>query len=136
MNTVRRPRILLCSAPDDVAESIKAGIGDEGIEYEAFPTIDKALARLESGSFDTFVLRVCSEEDDLEQLEKISIVRKIDSDLPVVIISEVDSIELERAARLQEVFYFLVEPVNMDELKQVLVQSFGLRLRRAERRIG
>lgn len=136
MNNIRRQRILFCSAPGSDVDSIKAGIRDEGIEFEAFPTIDKALARLESGSFDTFVLRVCSEEDDLEQLEKISIVRKIDPDLPVVIISEVDSIELERAARLQEVFYYLVEPVNMVELKQVLVQSFGLRLRRAERRIG
>lgn len=91
---------------------------------------------MEIGKFDAFVLRVCSEEDDIEQLEKLTIIRKIDPDLPTIIISEIDSIKLERAARLQEVFYFLVEPVNTDELKEVLVQSFGLRLRRAERRIG
>jgi DNA-binding NtrC family response regulator len=136
MNTVRAPRIIFCSTPGREADSIRDRLGREGIHCESYASIDKALASLENGKFDTFVLRVCDEEDDIQQLEKLTIVRKIDPDLPAIIISEIDSIKLERAARLQEVFYFQVEPVNVEELKEVLVQSVQLRLRRAERRMG
>lgn len=136
MNTARRAKVLLCSVPGDSADLIIAGIKGAGIDCETYPTIDKALTRLESGSFDAFILRVSSDDEDIQQIDKLSIIHKIDADLPVVVVSEIDSIGLERAARLQDVFYYLVEPLNMDELKQVLTQSFIPRRRRAERRTG
>jgi DNA-binding NtrC family response regulator len=106
-----------------------------GIEVESYRTIDEVLRALDKGRFDTFLMIVKGDKEDIKQIEKLSVVRKIDGDLPVVLISEGDSIDIEKSARLQGVFYYFVEPVNIKELKEVLRESARIRLRRAERGI-
>ncbi|MFQ5868764.1 MAG: hypothetical protein ACE5JC_02555 [Candidatus Zixiibacteriota bacterium] len=125
--------ILLCSNSADTVE-LSRYLEKEGIRAELFPTLDKALPRFESGRFDTLLLVLAGNDSDKEQLEKLSVVKKLDPDLPVVAVSENDSIELERQARLEGIFYYLVQPVDQWELLEVLRQSTRFRLRRIKRR--
>lgn len=53
-------------------------------------------------------------------LEMISVIRAVRNDLPVLVIAEDGSLELERSARQKEIFYYLVHPVEGSELEAVL----------------
>ncbi len=53
-------------------------------------------------------------------LELISVIRAVRHELPVLVIAEDDSLEVERSARQKEIFYYLVHPVERLELEAVL----------------
>jgi len=136
MTLSQTTRILLCSNSSGAKESLQYYFQSNKIDFDLFPTLDRALTKIESGRFDTLILAVKGEKDDLDQIEKLSIVKKLDGNLPIVVICEIDSIEVERIARLQGVFYYFVEPVNRTELMDVLGESIRLRRRKTERRMG
>lgn len=53
-------------------------------------------------------------------LDSIEMVHAVDGKLPVVVIASADSIELERRARETRIFYYLVEPLQLEELDAVV----------------
>lgn len=53
----------------------------------------------------------------LDHLDVIPVLRAVRGDLPVVIVAEEDSLELERRARQQSIFYYLVHPVDRSEVE-------------------
>jgi len=59
-------------------------------------------------------------EEDTAALEAISVVRASRSELPVIVIARDDSLELERRARQEGVFYYLIHPVARREVEAVL----------------
>lgn len=56
----------------------------------------------------------------LTNLDVISVIRAVGSDLPVIVIAEEDSLELERHARRKNLFYYLVHPIVPTEVAAVL----------------
>ncbi len=53
-------------------------------------------------------------------LDMISVIRAVRSELPVIVVAEDDSLELERSARQQHIFYYLIHPIERSEIKAVL----------------
>ncbi len=56
----------------------------------------------------------------LDHLDLIPLLRAARDDLPVIVIAEQDSLELERSARQKSIFYYLVHPVDRFEVEAVL----------------
>ncbi len=56
----------------------------------------------------------------LDGLEVIPVIRAVRAEVPVVIVAEEDSLELERKARQQSIFYYLVHPVDRSEATTLL----------------
>jgi DNA-binding NtrC family response regulator len=56
----------------------------------------------------------------LAHLDLIPVIRAARGDLPVIIIGEEDSLELERSARQRSIFYYLVHPIERAEVEAVL----------------
>lgn len=56
----------------------------------------------------------------LEHLDVIPVIQAARPDLPVIVIAEEDSLELERKARQKSIFYYLVHPVDPPEIEAVL----------------
>jgi DNA-binding NtrC family response regulator len=56
----------------------------------------------------------------LDRLELIPVLRATRDTLPVIVIAEEDSLELERSARQRSIFYYLVHPVDRAEVEAVL----------------
>ena len=56
-------------------------------------------------------------ESDLGAIE---MVHAINGELPIVVIASADSIELERRAREARIFYYVVEPLQPEELEAVM----------------
>ena len=53
-------------------------------------------------------------------LDVIRTVRTARNDLPIVVIGEDDSLELERRARQEGIFYYLIHPIERAEVEAVL----------------
>lgn len=64
------------------------------------------------------VLGVCNAT--LSHLDVIPVLRAIRSELPVIVIAEEDSLDLERAVRQNAIFYYLVHPLQRREVRAVL----------------
>lgn len=56
----------------------------------------------------------------LADLDMIPLIRAVRSDLPVVVIADEDSLDLERCARQAGIFYYLVHPIGRSEVEAVL----------------
>jgi DNA-binding response OmpR family regulator len=54
------------------------------------------------------------------RLDVIPVFRAVRSELPVIVIADEDSLELERRARQAGIFYYLVHPLDSREVKAVL----------------
>jgi DNA-binding NtrC family response regulator len=56
----------------------------------------------------------------LDHLDLIPVLRATRDNLPVIVIAEDDSLDLERSARQQSIFYYLVHPIDRSEVEAVL----------------
>jgi len=59
-------------------------------------------------------------EASLGHLDMIPVIHAVRSELPVVVIAENASLKLERAARRERIFYYLVHPIESTEVEVVL----------------
>lgn len=59
-------------------------------------------------------------QDSEERLEPLRIIRRIDADLPIVVLCEQSSIEIERKLRSENIFYLLARPFSLLELRTVV----------------
>jgi DNA-binding NtrC family response regulator len=63
-------------------------------------------------------------QDTLSHLDMISVIRAVRNELPVILIAEDASLELERRARQQRIFYYLIHPIERSEIQAVLKDLF------------
>jgi DNA-binding response OmpR family regulator len=56
----------------------------------------------------------------MDHLDVIPMIRAVGKDPPVIVVAEEDSLDLERRARQHPVFYYLVHPLEQNEVKAVL----------------
>lgn len=56
----------------------------------------------------------------MTHLDVIPMIRAVGKELPVIVVGEEDSLDLERRARQHTVFYYLVHPLDLKEVKAVL----------------
>ena len=56
----------------------------------------------------------------LKNLDVIPVIQTARRSLPVIVIADADSLELERRARRSSIFYYLVRPLNQGEVAAVL----------------
>jgi DNA-binding NtrC family response regulator len=56
----------------------------------------------------------------VSHLDLIPLIRAVRSSLPVIVIADEDSLELERNAREKNIFYYLVHPIGKSEVEAVL----------------
>ena len=59
-------------------------------------------------------------QDSLSHLDLISVIRAVRDELPVILIADDASLELERRARQQKIFYYLIHPIERSEVEAVL----------------
>jgi len=59
-------------------------------------------------------------EASLSDLNMIPVIHAVRDKLPVIVIAENGSLKLERSARKEKIFYYLVHPVEASEVDEVL----------------
>ena len=63
---------------------------------------------------------LCLGKTTRDYLDLIPVIRAVKGPIPVIVIAEEDSLELERNARQKNIFYYLVHPIEFAEVQAVL----------------
>ena len=113
--------ILLCDRDPVFVEELERFLAEEGYTVEAVSRPGDALQRLLPGRFEVMILGVHLEE--VEDVEVIQILNRIDRQLPIIAMAADESLELERRARCGKLFYYAVRPVDEKEIKEVVREA-------------
>lgn len=127
-----QPGILICEGNDAdrtrIFELLKS-------EYKVTATskISEALTLIQRGVFLAILISLAEEtsSQDLNVINAITIVKKIDPDLIIIVMAaektfeEDNTMELEREIRTKGIFYYILKPIEEDELKKVLREAFS-----------
>jgi len=95
--------------------------------------ISEALTLMQRGVYTLILLSVSFEErnQELNIIQAINILKKIDPDLIIIIMAsdegyeETDFRELEKEIRTKEIFYYILKPIDEEELKKVVKLAFN-----------
>jgi len=127
-------KILICDQDRQTAELLQIALREQSYCFQQVEDIEAAIQQLNPGKYHALVLGLHKEtsEGKLDGLRAIPILRKIDPILPIITISYNDSLEIERQARMAGIFYYLLQPLDINEAQM----SINNAVRKYERLSG
>lgn len=132
------PRILIADDQPDVREALRLMLKGEDYEIEAVPSPERVLGALEEKDFDVLLMDLNYTRDTTsgeEGLELLSQVQKLDSMLPVVVMTAWGSVEVAVEAMRRGARDFIQKPWENARLLTILRTQIelGQALRREQR---
>ena len=123
--------ILICDEDALFTVSLQRRLTDAGYRVAATERAGEAIQRVLSQQVDAIVLGIHT--TGMSGVEALPILNQIAPSLPVIVVADDEGLETERAARRSKIFYYLIKPVDLCELRDVVRQAVT---RRAARREG
>ena len=114
----QRPRVLLCEDDKRIRDSIADALGAAAFEVETAERAVDAIQKVMRESYEALLLDL--KLPGLGGLDAISVVKRFDESLPIIVMTGHASYEIEQAARAAGIFYYLVKPFSMDELTKAV----------------
>ncbi|HJY89028.1 MAG TPA: sigma-54 dependent transcriptional regulator [Candidatus Acidoferrum sp.] len=138
IDTAHRHRILLADDQQDIRESLRLLLKNEGYETFAAASPSEALVAVEAREFDAVLMDLNYTRDTTsgrEGLDLLTAIQKVDSTLPVIVMTAWSSLELAVEAMRLGARDFLQKPWENARLLSILRTQIDLRqaLRRATR---
>ena len=138
IDTAHRHRILLADDQQDIRESLRLLLKNEGYETYAAASPAEALVAIEAREFDAVLMDLNYTRDTTsgrEGLDLLTAIQKVDSTLPVIVMTAWSSLELAVEAMRLGARDFLQKPWENARLLSILRTQIDLRqaLRRATR---
>lgn len=127
---LQQPVILICEG--DLAERQRIfDLLTDQYDIALASKISEALLLVKRGAFHVILMAFGRENssNELNVIQAISILQKIDPDLKVIVMAEeekigdADSLALEREIRSKGIFYYIMKPVDENELGKVLSEA-------------
>lgn len=118
------PDVLICDPDRKHAETWAQPIVACGYSVAFVESGNQAVQRLLADSFGMLFVSVHPEDDD--GLDTISLVHDLEDGLPVVAVAQGESLDLQREVRSRKVFYYLVQPVDPEELGAVVGRALAV----------
>jgi DNA-binding response OmpR family regulator len=109
-----RERILVCDDDPRMRDTIVEAMAAEGMDVDTADRAVDAIQRIMRTSYRALILDL--KLPGLGGLDAISVVKRFDASLPIIVMTGHASYEVEQAARAAGIFYYLVKPFNLDEL--------------------
>src|SRR3989339_1651673 len=118
---MEQPKVLICDA-DPLTDNTYMKLHRAGFEVILKQTVAEGLRIFEKGKFCAVILYYSrhAAQSFLNVTDTVSILRKIDADTPVIVMTDEISLETEREIRNAGIFYLLIKPVDNQELLGVL----------------
>lgn len=138
IDTAHRYRVLLADDQQDIRESLRLLLKNEGYETYAAASPSEALVAIEAREFDAVLMDLNYTRDTTsgrEGLDLLAAIQKVDSTLPVIVMTAWSSLELAVEAMRLGARDFLQKPWENARLLSILRTQIDLRqaLRRATR---
>ena len=115
---VTRTEVLVFGCRDDDIAVLTKALGSGGPALRAVDTPGEFAQYAVSRRPLALVLGVGVRS--IAHLDLVSVIRAVQSELPVIVVAEEDSLEVERSVRQENIFYYLVHPIEGSEVRAVL----------------
>ena len=112
------PKVLVFSRKPPEEGGINTILADDGYQVEWTDSGPSAICEALSGGLAACIIFVSRTAD--REVDYIPCLNRVDPKLPIIVISEHDSVELQRRIRRHRVYYYLLLPIDRDELRAVL----------------
>ena len=112
------PKVLIFSRKPADGDNLSAILGTETYDLVWTDNGPETIVQALAGGLDAVVIFV--QKKGHRELEYIPCLNSIDETLPVVVVSDQDSLKLQREIRRHRVFYYLPQPVEADEIRAVM----------------
>lgn len=113
-----REEVLVFGCREDDLAVLAEAFGRKGLVTRAVTSAAEFAQHAVSRPRLAIVLGVGS--GSASHLDMIPLIRAVRGSLPVIVIADEDSLELERNAREKNIFYYLVHPIGKSEVEAVL----------------
>jgi DNA-binding NtrC family response regulator len=110
--------VLIGSSSAQEAEALGQLLSQEGYQIDLAVRPFQAMEKLMTTNFQAAILMLQAE--DRSWIEFIPVFNSLLPRLPLIIVAEPESLETERLVRQGRIFYYLLKPVDMVEIKAVL----------------
>lgn len=128
--------ILVVDDEADIRELVSGLLEDEGHSVRTAANSDEALAAIRARKPSLAVLDIWMQGGGLDGLELLDVVRELDEDLPVVMISGHGNIETAVSALKRGAYDFIEKPFKSDRLVVVVERALeAAALKRENRRL-
>ena len=107
-------RVLVCDDDERIRQSISEALALESFDVETAERAVDAIQKIMRTSYRALVLDL--KLPGLGGLDAISIIKRLDERLPIIVMTGHASYETEQAVRAAGVFYYLVKPFSLHEL--------------------
>ena len=114
--------------------SMEALLKAEGFEVESFSKLSKAVAPCLRRKYKMALISISHKggsEEAEAKLESLRMMRELDSEMPLVVICDQESLEMERKLRAVGIFYMLTKPFSSEELRAVIESAISKHNREA-----
>jgi DNA-binding response OmpR family regulator len=113
-----RARILVCDDDARIRESIADMLATLDFEVDTAERAVDAIQKVMRGAYQVLLLDL--KLPGLGGLDAISVVRRFDERLPIIVMTGNASFETEQAVRAAGIFYYLVKPFRFEELTEAV----------------
>lgn len=112
---------MILVADDDklYRDNISLMLTKEGFEVKVLKNAENIFKELKSKEYSVLILDIYM--DGMENEHTISKIKKLKPDMPIIVITGDNSLDLERRIRQNKIHYYLVKPFAMNELKEVIL---------------
>ena len=115
--TSREKALALGCSDEAIAEMARA-LKRRDMSLSVVESIPEMAREVSAGHPIVIILGVRS--SSVANLETIDVIHAVRERIPVIVVAEEDSLDLERKARERGVFYYLVEPLDAAEIEAVI----------------
>lgn len=118
-------RILVVDDEEDLLKMLTVMLSEESYIPVTATSAEKALELLHEENFDLILSDIRME--GMSGIELLKRVKKLDPDLPIIMMTAYGSIEDAVSAMKAGAYYYLIKPVKMDELLLLIQRALGHR---------
>ncbi len=113
-----KANILICEEDVETVRHMQGVLVEEGYHVETVSDTSEAIEMILGKKFNALILEVPGK--DMSGYKAIPIINKIDLRLPIITITDDESLETQRRVRDGKIFYYLLKPIDSAEIKEVL----------------
>ena len=125
-------RILIIDDEKDIRDSISGILNDEGYNSVTAKNSQEALIKINDNTFDIIILDVWLNDSELDGIQLLKEIKKINAEIPVLIISGHGNIEIAVDAIKNGAYEFIEKPFSSERLLLTIKRSIETSLFKIE----
>jgi len=114
--------ILIADVDDENVELLSSVFIKEGYMVDRAKRVSQVLEKIQTSQVDVLILDV--EMPGMKGYEIIPVIKRINNKIPIIMTSIDNSLELAKRVREAGVFFYIIKPLDIEEIKLVVRDAF------------